>query len=390
MSKKTQTVGDILRTQNPCNTDGLQGFPVKIDYRDFASITDEPSFQFRPQFQAGAVWSYDAERGEFDDGAYGQSSFYMQGKHYRVGAVRVVNRGTHWQWDIGHIPELQVWGVAVEGGGLAVVCIPIVRGAASNEGIFFRSMCEGGATVDLASVFPQGDGINMYYYVSCNPYVQVDKKYVPLSATASFTNVNVLLFTMPLRVTDDVFDKYVSNVIRADGFPRALVPSNAVYNDLMETDVAQTVKMTRTVDTSLELKKKSVFRKRGFTIPVARPAGAVKVFQVSEASLVDGTYRADLENAESLESYSTRKKSVAEETAVKLPPIEPVITPGKIALYVGVGLGLLVLLLIGIAGFYYWKRVFIPPIVEPLVKTMESTIENIGTVAAEIKAPAPM
>jgi hypothetical protein len=387
MVKKEQTMSDALRSQTVCNTEGLQGFPVKIDSRDFVSATDEQAFQFRPQFQAGSVWSYDAAKGEFDDGAYGQSSFYIQGKHYRIVSVRVVNRGTHRQSNGGgYVPEFQVWGENILNGDLSVMCIPIVRGSTTNEGMFFRGMCVGETTVDLGAVFPQGEGVNMYYYVSCNPYVLVDKKYTPIRVGSS--NVFVLLFEKEIGVGADVFDRYVSNNVRANGLPIKLVPDNAIYNDLMETDVGKTVKMTKTVDMSAEQKKKKIFRKKGFVIPGAKKSTAgVKVLEVSEESLVDGTYKTDIENSEDIDTYAARKQADAKASAVEIPIVEPIITPGKIAAIIGGILGLIVLLLIGMGIYYYGKR-----LVNPLASSDVSTIgvsplvTNIGRVSGpEIK-----
>ena len=386
MVKKEQTVSDALRSQTVCNTEGLQGFPVKINYTDMASITDEPAFQFRPQFQAGSVWSYDAAKGEFDDGAYGQSSFYMQGKHYRVVSVRVVNHGTHRQIYNKPEPELQIWGTNTNGEGLAVVCIPIARVFMTNEGMFFRGMCAGETTVDLGGVFPQGGDITMFSYVSCNPYVLVDKKYTPLNVGS--TNVSVLFFEKAIGVGAAVYDDYVVNNVRANGFPMKIVPANAVYNDLMETDVGKTVKMTKTVDMSAEQKKKKIFRKKGFVIPgTKKTLAGVKVLEVSEESLVDGTYKTDIENSEDIDTYAVRKQADAKASAVEIPIVEPIITPGKVAAIIGGILGLIVLLLIGMGIYYYGKR-----LVNPLASSDVSTIgvsalaTNIGGVAGpEIK-----
>ncbi len=379
MSKKEQSVTNVLQTQTACSSDGLQGFPVKIESRDFIGAVDEPSFQFRPQFQAGAVWSYDAQKGEFDDGAYQQSTFYIKGKHYRIVSVRVVNRGTHRQSNNVYVPELQVWGEDTVDGALSVICIPISRNFMSNQGMFFRGMCVGETTVDLGAVFPQGEDVNMFYYVSCNPYVLVDNKYNPLKVGSN--NVFVLFFEKEIGVGSDIFDRFVSNNVRSNGFPKKIVPANAIYNELMEMDVARTVKMTKMIDITQERKKNKIFRKKGFIIAGTKKANAtVKVFEVSEESLINGTYKTDIEKSEGIDTYAERKKAETEASAVKLPAVEPVITPGKIAMILGGILGGIVLILIGMTVFYYGKRLFHKPTLP-----MESTIGNSLSVSV---APA--
>jgi hypothetical protein len=362
MSKKNETVSEALRSregQSVCSTEGLQGFPIKIDFRDFASITEEPTFQLRPKFQAASVWSYDAKKGEFDDGAFSQSSFYMQGKHYRIMFIKVVNRGTHWQWGAEHIAELQVWGVTGEK-EYGVICIPIMSGSKNDMGMYFESMCAGSVTTDLGRVFPQGDNVNMYFYVSCNPYVLVGKNYVPLNVGS--TNVHVVFFTQPIAIAADIYKKYVTNNIRPSGFPLKIMPPGVVYNDLMETDAARTVKMTKMYDTTLDKKKLSIFKKRGFTIPGVKGAApsSVKVFQVSEESLENGTYKADLEAAQDADSYSAKLKARREAEKVKIDPPSAFIQPGTMSRLIGSIIGIVFLVLIIMAIWYYMKRAFIP------------------------------
>ena len=380
MSKKNTTVTDALQSregQSVCSADGLQGFPIKIEFSDFTSIKDEPSFQLRPQFQAGSVWSYDAMKGEFDDGAFSQSSFYMQGKHYRIVFIKVVNRGTHLQWGAEHIAELQIWGVTGEK-EYGVICIPILSGSKNDMGMYFESMCAGSVTADLGRVFPQGEAITMYFYVSCNPYVLVDKKYVP--QTVGSTNVHVVFFTQPIGVAADVYKKYVTNNIRASGFPLKIMPAGQVYNDLMETDSARTVKMTKMYDTTLDKKKRSIFKKRGFTIagPKGEPT-SVKVFQVSEESLENGTYKADIEAAQDADSYSAKLKARREAEKSKLEPPKALIQPGTITTIIGSIIGIVFLVLIIMIIWYYMKRAFIP-VADASLSVAEAAVEVGATV----------
>lgn len=381
MSNNNLTVSQALQNrqgQAVCSSDGLQGFPIKIEFRDFASITEESSFQLRPQFQASPVWTYDVTKGEFDDGAFNQSSFYMQGKHYRIVFIKVVNRGTHMQWGTEHTAELQVWGMTAEK-EYGVICIPILFGAKNDMGMYFETMCAGSMTVDLGRVFPQGEGVNMYFYVSCNPYVLVSKDYVP--KTVGSTNVHVVFFTQPIAVTNDVYTKYVINNIRPSGFPLKIMPPGVVYNDLMETDTARTVKMTKIYDTTLDKKKRSIFKKRGFTIPGAKGAApsSVKIFQVSEESLENGTYKADIEAAQDADSYSAKLKARREAEKSKLEPPKAFIQPGTITAIIGSIIGIVFLVLIIMVIWYYMKRGFIPVADAGL---------TVAQAAVEIKPPS--
>ncbi len=350
------TIGDGFRSrvsQESCSVEGLRGFPIKLQFSDFQNVSEEPSFQFRPLFQARPVWSYDAERGAFDNGAYAQSTFYMQGKTYNVAAVRVANRGTHWA-DV-QIAELQVWGKNADG-NYAVICIPILDGSPNTEGFNLEKMFKADGAVDLIKVFPQGDDVNMYSYVSCNPYVAVDKAYKPVSYGS--TNVHVLFFARWISVTENVYKNFVDNKSRPCGIPIELVPSEYVYSEYMETDVGRSVKITKVFDTTTELKKRTMFKKVGFQASdEKKQEGTAKVFDLNVNSIVNDTYVFDSSKAEDLSTYLEKKKQEKEKQKEKemAVPTEPVFTLGGMARTIGIILG--VLALIVVAGFIWkWYR----------------------------------
>ena len=353
---KINTIGDGFRSrvsQESCSVEGLRGFPIKLQFSDFQNVSEEPSFQFRPLFQARPVWTYDLVRGSFDNGAFSQSTFYMQGKTYTVAAVRVANRGTHWT-DM-QIAELQVWGKNAEG-NYSVICIPILGGSPNTEGFNLEKMFKGDGAVDLVKVFPQGDDVNIYSYVSCNPYVAVDKAYKPVSYGS--TNIHVLFFARWISVTDDVYKKYVDNKLRPAGIPIELVPKEYIYNEYMETDVARSVKMTKVFDTTAEMKKRTVFKKTGFQVSEdGKKDRVLKVFEVNEKSLTDNAYVFDTAKAEDLSTYIQNKneeKQKQKEKEMEV-PAEPLFTLGGMAHTIGVVLGVIALLVIG--GFLWkWYR----------------------------------
>lgn len=379
---KINTIGDGFQSrasQDSCSVEGLRGFPVKLTYSDFNNVSEEPSFQFRPLFQARPVWSYDSARGSFDNGAYAQSTFYMQGKTYNVAAVRVANRGTHWA-DV-QIPELQVWGQNSEG-SYAVICIPLIRGSPNMEGFNLERMFKGDGAVDLLNVFPKGDDVNIYFYVSCNPYVAVDKDYKPVSYGS--TNVHVIFFARWIALEEDMYKKYVENSIRPAGIPIELVPKDTVYSEYMETDTARTVKITKVFDTTAELKKRTVYKKVGFGSGESCKKTDVKVFEVSAESLKDGAYVADMNKAEDLGAFLEEQRKQEEKKRQGLSPVipkEPAITPGGLARTIGVILGVLALILIG--GFIWkWYR-------RPLVEMYPLVVPSVPAVAPAV-APAVM
>jgi hypothetical protein len=333
--------------------EGLRGFPIKLQFSDFQNVSEEPSFQFRPLFQARPVWSYDAERGAFDNGAFAQSTFYMQGKTYAVAAVRVANRGTHWA-DV-QIAELQVWGKNADG-NYAVICIPILEGSPNTEGFNLEKMFKADGAVDLIKVFPQGDDVNMYSYVSCNPYVAVDKAYKPVSYGS--TNVHVLFFARWISVTDNVYKNFVDNKSRPCGIPIELVPNEYVYSEYMETDIGRSVKITKVFDTTAELKKRTIFKKVGFqALDEKKQEGTAKVFDLNVNSMVNDTYVFDSSKAEDLSTYLEKKKQEKEKQKEKemAVPTEPVFTLGGMASTIGIILGVLALIIV--AGFIWkWYR----------------------------------
>jgi hypothetical protein len=115
----------------------------------------------------------------------------------------------------------------------------------------------------------------------------------------------------------------------------------------------------------------------------------VKVFEVSEESLKDGAYVADMNKAEDLGAFLEERQKEEEKKRQGLSPVIPkeaAITPGGLARTIGVFLGVLALILIG--GFIWkWYR---RPLVEMYPLASAVVVASVpAPVSAALPNPVP-
>ena len=330
--------------QKQCDANGLRGFPIYMTQKTYADAKLEPNYRLRPQFQQPSLWTYNRKTGGFDDGSFTNSTYVLQGKHYRIEHIRVVNRKGHHEGKA----ELNIWAKADQ--TYSVLAIPIVPGSATTQGLKLRDMLSGSAPASLEDIFPQGDDINVYFYTTCVPYVNVDTTYKPLSYAS--VSINVAFFNYPIVVDGDVYNRLINNTTKAMGIPKELVGDQAVFSELLETDTHNTVKIVKTYDISEQMKAETIRKKTGFRLSKDKKQD-YKVFEVDPTKLADkDTYKVDLEEGEDLDSYLKRN---AKPVAVA---DESTIGPGTIARWLGwllgivIGVGLLMLLWYILRKFY--------------------------------------
>lgn len=326
--------------QKQCDANGLRGFPIYMTQKTYADAKLEPNYRLRPQFQQPSLWTYDMKTGAFDDGAFTNSTYVLQGKHYRIAHIRVVNRKGHHEGTA----ELNIWATTSASANqtYSLLAIPIVPGSASTQGLKLRDMLAGSKPASLEDIFPQGDDINVYFYTTCVPYVNVGKDYKPLSYASA--SINVAFFNYPIVLDGDVYKRLVDNTTKSMGIPKELVGNQAVFSELLETDTHNTVKIVKTYDISEQMKAETIRKKVGFRLSKDKKQD-YKVFEVDPTKLADkDTYKVDLEEGEDLDSYlkrTAKPAAVAEESTIG---------PGTIARWLGwllgivLGVGLVLLL----------------------------------------------
>jgi hypothetical protein len=332
--------------EKTCPTSGIRGFPLDITWKNFDAASKDDSLRFRPQFGGPSWWAYDATKGLISNYQNSASSYYLQGKTYDVAAMRIVTETTHYRG----VAELNIWGVNHTYNAYSVIVIPIIGGSTTNEGLKLEHMLNGSGSVSVQDIFPQGDNVNIYYYSTCAPYVDMGssgpKGYGGL-------NINVVFFAYPLYISTELYRRLISNSMKAAGIPISIIQPSWVFSPIKEVDIHNIVKIGQVFGNSDELKAKTIFRKNGFTIPKAAGAKGYKVFEVDANTLKNGNYVANLDGSQNLEDY-LQGVNRPEEIA----PPESIVKPRSIARTIGIVLGVIILIVISMALWYVGKKVF--------------------------------
>jgi hypothetical protein len=330
-----------------CNADGLRGFPIVID----STATDEPNIPFRTQFPPAQVWNYDSIKGNFN-GFSGSATYFLYDKQYTVKSVRIVNKYVH--SNLGGA-ELQLWGTVSGTDNLGVIIIPIKSASSSAEGDRLQRMLQSAAeTIDIADAIPQGADVSLFTYTSCAEYGIVNKKFEVTGQSSA--KINCIFIGKPISLSPDIYKKYVQNTEKIQGIPLQIVDSTWVFNELMETDKIRTVKIVKKYDLSAEVRRKAIFKKKGFTIPKKEGLKSYKVIQVDTNELTkDNSYSASLDEAggdlETLLKKQAALKSVPEVN-------QSIIKPKTIAVWVGIIIGFLFGIIVLMTIWYYGKKLF--------------------------------
>ena len=166
-------------------------------------------------------------------------------------------------------------------------------------------------------------------------------------------NINVVFFAYPLYISRELYRRLIDNSTKAAGIPISIIEPSWVFSPIKEVDTHNTVKIGQVFDNSDELKAKTIFRKNGFTIPKAAGAKGYKVFEVDANSLKGGNYVANLDGSQNLEDY-LQGVNPPEEIA----PPESILKPRSVARTIGVVLGVIILIVIGMALWYVGKKIF--------------------------------
>ena len=334
--------------EKTCPTSGIRGFPLDITWKNFGVATKDDSLRFRPQFGGPSWWAYDATKGLISNYQNSASSYYLQGKTYDVAAMRIVTETTHYKG----VAELNIWGVNHTYNAYSVIVIPIIGGSTSNEGLKLEHMLNGSGSVSVQDIFPQGDNVNIYYYSTCAPYVDMGpsgpKGYGGL-------NINVVFFAYPLYISTELYRRLITNNIKAAGIPMSIIQPSWVFSPIKEVDTHNTVKIGQVFNNSDELKAKTIFRKNGFTIPKTAGAKGYKVFEVDANSLKNNNYVANLDGSQNLEDYL---QGVNQPEIADIPEGEGGIRPRSIARTIGYVLGVIIVIVIGMLIWYVGKKAF--------------------------------
>jgi hypothetical protein len=369
--------------QKVCSAAGLRGFPIYMTQKTFADAPTEQNYRLRPQFQQAGLWTYNAKTGTFDDGSFANSTYVLQGKQYKVAHIRIANRKTHH----GDTAELNIWATTTgTGSGSAadtysLIAIPIVSGAASPQGLKLQHMLRGSATASLEDIFPEGDNINVYFYTSCAPYVNVDQKYKPLSYGSA--TINVAFFNYPIVLDDATYRGLINNTIKPAGIPIGLVGKRAVFSELMETDTNNTVKIIKAFDISEQVKAQTIRKKTGFRLSKDKKQD-YKVFEVDPTKLADkNTYKVDLEDSEDLDSYLKRtdkgQQAIADESTIG---------PGTIARWLGIALGVVLGIALVLMFWHFFRKLYGGQAVAQVVEQVKDVVPALAQVPAQALAPA--
>jgi hypothetical protein len=334
--------------EKTCSTSGIRGYPLDITWKNFGAATKDQSLRFRPQFGGRSWWAYDETKGLISNYQNSASSYYLQGKTYDVAAIRIVTETTHYKG----VAELNIWGVNHTYNAYSVIVIPIVGGSTTNEGLKLEHMLNGSGSVSVQDIFPQGDNVNIYYYSTCAPYVDMGpsgpKGYGGL-------NINVVFFAYPLYISTELYRRLIANNIKAAGIPISIIQPSWVFSPIKEVDTHNTVKIGQVFNNSDELKAKTIFRKDGFIIPKTAGAKNYKVFEVDANSLKNNNYVANLDGSQNLEDYL---QGVNQPEIADIPEGEGGIRPRSIARTIGYVLGVIIVIVIGMLIWYVGKKAF--------------------------------
>jgi hypothetical protein len=334
--------------EKTCSTSGIRGYPLDITWKNFGAATKDQSLRFRPQFGGRSWWAYDETKGLISNYQNSASSYYLQGKTYDVAAMRIVTETTHYKG----VAELNIWGVNHTYNAYSVIVIPIVGGSTTNEGLKLEHMLNGSGSVSVQDIFPQGDNVNIYYYSTCAPYVDMGpsgpKGYGGL-------NINVVFFAYPLYISTELYRRLIANNIKAAGIPISIIQPSWVFSPIKEVDTHNTVKIGQVFNNSDELKAKTIFRKDGFIIPKTAGAKNYKVFEVDANSLKNNNYVANLDGSQNLEDYL---QGVNQPEIADIPEGEGGIRPRSIARTIGYVLGVIIVIVIGMLIWYVGKKAF--------------------------------
>jgi hypothetical protein len=359
--------------QKVCSAAGLRGFPIYMTQKTFADAPTEQNYRLRPQFQQAGLWTYNAKTGTFDDGSFANSTYVLQGKQYKVAHIRIANRNTHH----GDTAELNIWATTGAADTYSLIAIPIVPGAASPQGLKLQHMLRGSATANLEDIFPEGTNINVYFYTSCAPYVNVDQKYKPLSYGSA--TINVAFFNYPIVLDDATYKGLINNTIKPAGIPIGLVGKRAVFSELMETDTNNTVKIVKAFDISEQVKAQTIRKKTGFRLSKDKKQD-YKVFEVDPTKLADkNTYKVDLEDSEDLDSYLKRTGKEPQAIAD-----ESTIGPGTIARWLGIALGVVLGVGLVLMFWHFFRKLY-----GGQPKQAQELVKDVVPVLAQVPAQVP-
>jgi hypothetical protein len=349
MGTDNDAIGDAFQSadlEKTCSTSGIRGYPLDITWKNFGAATKDQSLRFRPQFGGRSWWAYDETKGLISNYQNSASSYYLQGKTYDVAAIRIVTETTHYKG----VAELNIWGVNHTYNAYSVIVIPIIGGSTTNEGLKLEHMLNGSGSVSVQDIFPQGDNVNIYYYSTCAPYVDMGpsgpKGYGGL-------NINVVFFAYPLYISTELYRRLITNNIKAAGIPISIIQPSWVFSPIKEVDIHNTVKIGQVFNNSDELKAKTIFRKDGFIIPKTAGAKNYKVFEVDANSLKNNNYAANLDGSQNLEDYL---QGVNQPEIADIP--EGGIRPRSIARTIGYVLGVIIVIVIGMLIWYVGKKAF--------------------------------
>jgi hypothetical protein len=168
-------------------------------------------------------------------------------------------------------------------------------------------------------------------------------------------NINVVFFAYPLYISTEIYRRLISNNIKAAGIPISIIQPSWVFSPIKEVDTQNTVKIGQVFNNSDELKAKTIFRKNGFIIPKTAGAKNYKVFEVDANSLKNNNYAANLDGAQNLDDYL---QGVNRPEIADIPEGDGGIRPRSIARTIGYVLGVIIVIVIGMALWYVGKKAF--------------------------------